>query len=101
MATVKEDQKTLAAALMEAKTPADVEKIIGMAEKIYGTLERRPVGDRPNNIGTIRVGSDPALGLVERVTNGMDALLHLGKLAHPADNPATPREAAKEWYDVP
>lgn len=99
--TAKVDERALATALLEAKTSTDVENIVGIAEKVYGTLKPRPVGDRPNNIGTVRVGSDPALGLVERVTNGMDTLLHLGKLLHPTDKPATPREAAQLWYGVP
>lgn len=101
MSTVEAEKQILASALMKAKTPDDVLGIIKMAKNVYGVLEERSVGDRPNNIGTIRVGSDPALGLVERVTNGMDALLHLGRLGNPADNPKSPREAAREWYGVP
>ena len=66
-----------------------------MADNLYGPLKRRPVGDRPNNSGTIRVGSDPALGIVERVVNAMDAMLDLGHLEHPKDAPKSPREAAQ------
>ena len=91
----------LAEAVREARTPADVARIENLASGFYGVLEARPVGDRPNNIGTIRLGSDPALGLVERLTNGMDALLHLGKLQHDHDTPKTPREAARLWYGLP
>jgi hypothetical protein len=99
--TAKAKETQLADALLEARTSSDVDNILGIAGEVYGALKPRPVGDRPNNIGTIRVGSDPALGLVERVTNGMDALLHLGKLLHPGDKPTTPREAAQLWYGVP
>ena len=31
----------------------------------------------------------------------MDALLHLGKLQHPADMPGTPREASRLWHGIP
>lgn len=101
MARSVERQRELARALMEARTPAHVRDLLRMAKTMYGDLKYRSVGDRDNNIGTIRVGSDPALGLVERVTNAMDALMDLGHLEHPAEAPTTPREAAHLWYGVP
>jgi hypothetical protein len=62
--------------------------------------DRVPVG-RPNNIGTIRMGSDPGLALVERVTNGIDSLLELGVLLDGATSVATPEEAARRLWGVP
>lgn len=100
MARVAAPQQTFADALMSAARPADVEGILEAAGALHGPLSWRAVGDRPNNIGTIRVGSDPALGLVERVTNGMDALLDLGYLRHGGE-PGSPREAARVWYGLP
>jgi hypothetical protein len=101
VARVEISDKVLAAAIMGARTVHDVRRIREIAESLHGPVALRAVGDRENNIGTIRLGSDPALGLVERVTNGMDALLDLGKLAHPSDTPTSPREAARLWYGVP
>lgn len=101
MASVKVSQQAFANSLLNARTPEDVEQILKMAEKLYGTLSWRPVGNRENNIGTIRLGSDPALGIVERVTNAMDALLDLGRAEHSDDEPSSPRGAAKLWYSVP
>jgi hypothetical protein len=89
MAQVEVSKKAFAEALLNARTPEDVERIVESAEELFGPVSWRPVGDRPNNNGTVRLGSDPALGLVERVTNGMDALLDLGHLQHPGDAPAT------------
>lgn len=101
MTSTSATERKLAAALMTASTLKDVEAILRMATKLYGKPSLRPVGDRPNNIGTIRLGSDPALGVVERVTNGMDDLLDLGHALHPSDSPHSPREAAELWYKVP
>lgn len=101
MAHVAASQKAFAQKLLNARTPEDGEKILEMAGKLFGPLSWRPVGDRENNIGTIRLGSDPALGIVERITNGMDALLDLGHLQHLGDAPTSPREAAKLWFGVP
>jgi hypothetical protein len=95
------DEKTLALRLMTARSVADAEDISAMAEVIYGPLSMRPVGDRPNNSGTIRVGSDPALGVVERIVNAIDAVLDLGRAEHPDDSPRSPREAAQMWFGVP
>ena len=86
---------------MEATTVDNVERISEMAEELYGPLSTRPVGDRPNNIGTIRAGSDPALGVVERVTNGIDDLLDLGRAKQPGDLPSSPRDAARMLVGVP
>lgn len=101
MARVEVSERTFAQSLLTARTTGDVERLLEMAETLFGPLSTRPVGDRPNNIGTVRVGSDPALGIVERVTNAMDALLDLGRATHPDDSPLSPREAAQLWYGVP
>jgi hypothetical protein len=101
VARAKINEKALALRLMGAKTSEDVEQILAVAEDLYGPLQLRPVGNRPNNSGTIRVASDPALGVVERVVNAMDAMLDLGHEEHPADAPRSPREAADLWFGVP
>lgn len=101
MALAKVDEKGLAHQLLEAKTVRDVDEILRQAVALYGPLEQHPVGDRPNNIGAVRAGSDPALGVVERVVNAMDALLDLGRAQHPNDDPKSPREAAQMWFGVP
>jgi hypothetical protein len=97
----KVDEKALARRLMEAKTIEDIEEILAIAAGLHGPLGQRPVGDRPNNSGTIRAGSDPALGVIERIVNAMDAMVDLGHAEHPADEPKSPREAAERWFGVP
>lgn len=99
--TSGEAQRELANVLLRATTEDDVADIVRLAESIGGPLRMRPVGDRPNNIGTIGLGSDPALGLVERITNAMDAVLDLGHFMHNCDRPASPRDAARRWFGVP
>jgi hypothetical protein len=101
VAQVRVNERKFASALLSAKRPKEVFELLRMAEGVYGPLSHRPVGDRPNNIGTIRFGSDPALGLVERVTNAMDAMLDLGRLQNPGGTPGSPREAASKWYGIP
>lgn len=94
------DEKELAARLWEAKTQADIAWILSTATQVYGAIECRPVGGRPNNSGIVRVSSDPMLALVERITNGIDACLELQARSRGATAPS-PREAARQWFKVP
>jgi hypothetical protein len=89
----------LASRLWEARTVQDVTDILAMAKTLYGSIELRPVGGRPNNIGTIRVASDPGLATIERITNGIDALMELMALLK-GGTPLTPRQAAQQWLGL-
>ena len=61
-----------------------------------------PVGGRENNRGTIEVSTDPGRSAVERLTNGIDAILEAQFEAHNG-NPEcrSPKEAARAWLNVP
>jgi hypothetical protein len=62
----------------------------------------RPVGDRKNNSGTIQAAGDPARSLIERVTNGIDAVIERAHQEHHGKPDCrTPREAAQAWFGVP
>jgi hypothetical protein len=98
---MKKSIETIAADLWKARTEVSVEDLVGALSQQFPGVKWRPVGDRPNNIGTIRVASDPALAIIERITNGMDAMLELGQALHPGDHPLSPRAAAQRWYGVP
>jgi len=60
-----------------------------------------PVGGRENNLATINLGSDPAAGLVERITNAIDAVLEREWQARgcPTDV-RSPREAVEQWFGI-
>jgi hypothetical protein len=60
----------------------------------------RPVGGIPNNVHTVEVSSDPALALMERPINGIDALLDL-RARERSETAPTPHIAAERWYGVP
>ena len=65
-----------------------------------GGLRWVPVGGLEDNIHAIEVSSHPALAIVERVTNAIDALLELKALEHGATAPS-PHVAAQQWWGVP
>lgn len=82
---------------------------LGDAEQLVKVLEAqhafrwRAVGDRENNAGTIEIGSDPGLALVERVTNAIDAVIERAAESHldGTSMPDTPREAVEVWFGLP
>ena len=91
----------LVAKLLSATTFADVTAIMKQAEK-EGIVGERNLGDGENNAGVVQFASNPYSALVERVTNGIDALLDMKAIEHAGQIMATsPREAATAWYGVP
>jgi hypothetical protein len=67
-----------------------------------GGVSWRPLGgiQDGNNVHTVEVASDPALALVERTTNGIDALLDLAACER-GETTATPHEGADRWFAIP
>ena len=59
------------------------------------------VGGRGNNQSTINMGTDPAAGLVERITNSVDAVLDLEwyQQGCPTDI-ESPRVAVQKWFGL-
>lgn len=98
---VTDYEKNLAAVLIEARTDDDVNAILEMHESHTGALRFRPVGDRPNNRGTITIGSSPILAIVERVTNMADGMIEMMVARSPGKVITSPREAAREYFGVP
>ena len=92
-------EEQLARLVWSARTPGEVERVLKVAEDKYGT-KLMPVG-RDNNIGIIRMASDPGLALVERITNGIDSQLELATLLDPGSEPRSPEAAAREYFGLP
>jgi hypothetical protein len=61
-----------------------------------------PIGGRRNNSGTIQAAGDPARALIERITNGVDAVIERAHVEH-SGKPicTTPKEATQSWFGVP
>lgn len=61
-----------------------------------------PIGKRENNRGIIEINRDSGRGIVERVTNGIDAVLEFEHLRHKGiPECRNPREAARAWLNIP
>jgi hypothetical protein len=87
-------------ALKTAGTIADVEAALEQfqADREIGWA---PLG-RENNRGTVEVSADPGRSVVERLTNGIDAVLEAAHDSHHGvPECPTPRHAAEAWLEVP
>lgn len=61
----------------------------------------RPVGGNDNNLAIIGIGSDPAAGLIERITNAIDSILDQMWIGQKSpQNISSPRMATEKWFDV-
>lgn len=90
-------------ALVNGRVVADIDAATRQFEAAHGAaIEWVPVGGRPNNRGSIEVSGDPGRALVERITNGIDAVIESEHERH-AGRPQcrSPREAATAWLNVP
>lgn len=86
--------------LMKANTVKEVTDIlIDLTED--ADLDWLPVGGFKDNVATINMGTDPAAGLAERITNAIDAVLELEWLKQnkPADI-ESPRTASQKWFSI-
>ena len=54
---------------------------------------------RVNNLSTVNLGSDPAAGVIERITNSMDAVIERSLNGHDAKN-RNPREIVEELFSI-
>lgn len=76
------------------------EDVLALASAVPGA-RWRPLGGRGNNYSTIHVGADPGDALVERVTNGIDALVERELLRSGAAGIQSPRGASEKLFGIP
>jgi hypothetical protein len=90
-------------ALNDANTVSDVEDALDRFNGAHAREVRwMPVGNKENNRGVIEVSADPGRSVIERATNGIDAVLEAEHILHDGIPVCrTPKEAATAWLGVP
>ena len=91
--------KSILKKVLSAKTDRQVASILEDLTKSE-EIEWKNVGDRANNWPTIGIGTDPASGLVERITNSIDSVIDKEWELHSKPDIGSPRKAAQEWLGV-
>lgn len=93
------DMKEIYEALIGAHKPDEVRKVlqqIGMSK-----IRWEDVGKRRNNLATINIGTDPASGVTERITNAIDAVLEKEWVQRESpEGFMSPRRACEDWYGI-
>jgi hypothetical protein len=92
--------KELAELIFNMTTEDELDKWIKDVDKHVGGISWVPLGGIENNVHTVEVASDPALALVERPTNSIDALLDL-KAREQGETAPSPHQGARKWWGVP
>ncbi|HUI28960.1 MAG TPA: hypothetical protein VLX91_01995 [Candidatus Acidoferrales bacterium] len=90
-------------AVNTANSVEDVARAVARFEEVNGArVQWTPFGNRDNNRGTIEASADPGRSLVERLTNGIDAVLEDEfEKHHGTPVCRTPKEAATAWLNIP
>jgi len=87
--------------LLQSNTAKEITDILEVLTEDFD-IKWLPVGGRGNNQSTINMGTDPAAGLIERITNSIDSILdlewHRDGCPNDIDNP---RKAAYKWFNLP
>src|SRR5438128_8256211 len=89
--------------LRQARAGSEVDAAVGeFVIGHAGDCSWIPVGRRENNRGTIELSADPGRSAVERLTNGIDAVLEAQyELHNGIPECRSPKEAASAWLNVP
>lgn len=85
--------------LLKANTAKEVTDLLEQLIEQFN-VSWTPVGGYKDNIATINIGTDPAAGLAERITNAIDAVIELEW--HKQEKPTeinSPRTAAENWFN--
>lgn len=88
---------TLAAQVSSARTPDDVAALVAAV----ANARWLPLGGKRGNFAQVNVASSPADALVEKVTNGMDAIIEEAVELSGRRDFASPREAVNKLLGVP
>lgn len=96
------DQNSLLDRLLRAVTAKEVADAVEMFEAAHDKgVVWVPIGGKENNRGPIEISADPGRSLVERVTNGIDAVLEAECERHRGlPDCRSPREAATTWIGI-
>jgi len=97
MAIAVMSETELAASLFTIKTALDVEQLLAtISDQVW-----RPLGGKPNNYSAANALSDSGDALIERVTNGMDALIEREVVRSGRTDLKNPREAVDLLFGIP
>lgn len=97
MLLLTQDATLLAGQLLKVRTVDDVEALL----QSITAADWVPLGDRENNFAAVHAGADAGDALLERITNGMDALIDREETVRGISGLESPRRAAEVLFGIP
>ena len=89
---------TQVTALLNMTKSSEIEGWIATNDAL---IDWQPVGNKENNVGIINMGTDPAAAVIERLTNGIDAIIERAWIEGGQPAITSPRQATEELFGVP
>jgi len=88
--------------LLEIRRPEDIIRFVEEIMSSGGKYRFEPVGGRRSNSNDIELANEPVSPLVERITNGIDAILERTEAEKRSSEqlPESPRKAVEQWLGV-
>lgn len=88
--------------LLEIRRPEEITSFVEKIMSSGGKYRFEPVGGRRSNSNDIELADEPVAPLVERITNGIDAILERTEAEKRNDGPLpdSPRKGVEQWLDV-
>ena len=86
--------------LFEMRRPSEVEEFLQILTR-RNNWDWCPLGDRPANAANVETTEEPGPGIIERIVNGIDAMLELSYISRGGQEPPTsPRLAAERYFGL-
>ena len=87
--------------IINAETKADIENIIDIIESKYkDDYEWIPVGGNYSNLSTLQMLDKGENGVIERITNAIDAVLEKEYRINPDSTLTSPRQTSEKYFGI-
>lgn len=85
--------------VLNATTVKNVKELVSLIEEKYD-IEWLPIGGKTSNHSTFQMLQDGEYGIIERLTNGIDAVLEKEYFLNPDETLRSPRKSAEKYFNI-
>lgn len=85
--------------VLSATTVKNVKELISLIEEKYD-IDWLPIGGKSSNHSTFQMLQDGEYGIIERLTNGIDAVLEKEYFLNPDETLRSPRKSAEKYFNI-
>lgn len=85
--------------VLNATTVKNVKELISLIEEKY-EIDWQPIGGKTSNHSTFQMLQDGEYGIIERLTNGIDAVIEKEYYLNPDPSIRSPRKSAEKYFNI-